>query len=617
MKRQSVSRLIGVGVGPGDPELVTVKAVRVLREADVVLVPVLAAPEVEPGRAETIIRAYVGADRIRRLEFALNDTGGVTPRRAGAWHAAAAAVAEEFAAGAATVAFGTLGDPNLYSTFSYLAQTVRELVPEVTVETVAGITAMQDLASRAGVSLAEGTEPVTLVPLNGGVAALDQALARGGTVVGYKVGAAASPAPHILRDRLRSAGRLDTAIIGARLGLRDELIAPAEDFLTAPPPVSAQAPAPPNTDIPDIPYLSTLIVPAIRASHVGSSLAAPQPNHSNVTSLWSGQHQCHIAVVAPRAEAAEPGTQAPEPGTHAPEPGTHAPEPGTHAPEPGTQAPEPRDQGNSVGRVVFVGAGPGAPDLLTHRGARAISDADIVIWASSLVDHRILAHASPRAEIVDSAKLPMEQLLPYYQRAAEHNLTIARVHSGDPSLWGAIQEQLEQCEALGLDTQVVPGVSSFTAVAAAIQRELTIPEVAQSVILTRLGGGKTPMPPGEQVKELARHGTTMALFLSAARSGQLQDELEQGGYPPDTPCVIAYQVTWPDELILQTTLGGLAATIKDHKLWKHTLVLVGPALAATGTRSHLYHPGHFHGYRKADRQARQQLRQTAKRQDGP
>jgi len=250
--------LVGVGVGPGDPELVTVKAVRVLREADVVLVPVLAVPipgpagpghagSPEPGRAETIIRAYVAADRVKRLQFALNDTGGVTPRRAAAWQAAAAVVAEEFAAGAATVAFGTLGDPNLYSTFSYLAQTVRELVPGVTVQTVAGITAMQDLASRASLSLAEGTEQLTLVPLNGGVAALDQALARGGTVVGYKVGAAASPAPGILRDRLQAAGRLDGAVIGARLGLPGELIAPASDLLRPPAPPPPGAPPPPPT----------------------------------------------------------------------------------------------------------------------------------------------------------------------------------------------------------------------------------------------------------------------------------------------------------------------------------------------------------------------------------
>jgi len=232
----------------------------------------------------------------------------------------------------------------------------------------------------------------------------------------------------------------------------------------------------------------------------------------------------------------------------------------------------------------------------------------VVIWASSLVHADVPRHARPGAEIVDSAALPMEGVLPYYERAARDGLRVARVHSGDPSLWGAVQEQVEQCAALGLDAEIVPGVSSFTAVAARIGRELTIPEVAQSVILTRLGGGKTPMPPRERVAEFARHGTTMALFLSAARSGQLQQELLAGGYPPDTPCVVAFQVSWPDELILWCALADLAATVREHKLWKHTLVLVGPGLAAAGSRSHLYHPGHFHGYRKADRQARAQLR---------
>jgi precorrin-4/cobalt-precorrin-4 C11-methyltransferase len=153
----------------------------------------------------------------------------------------------------------------------------------------------------------------------------------------------------------------------------------------------------------------------------------------------------------------------------------------------------------SIGSVTFIGAGPGAPDLITVRGAAAIAAADVVIWASSLVHPGVLEHAHDGAEVVDSAELPMEGVLPYYQRAAEQGLSVARVHSGDPALWGAVQEQLDRCAELGLATEIVPGVSSFTAVAAAIGRELTIPEVAQSVILTRLGGGKTPMPPGERV----------------------------------------------------------------------------------------------------------------------
>jgi precorrin-4/cobalt-precorrin-4 C11-methyltransferase len=199
-------------------------------------------------------------------------------------------------------------------------------------------------------------------------------------------------------------------------------------------------------------------------------------------------------------------------------------------------------------------------------------------------------------------------VLPVYERAAREGLSVARIHSGDPALWGAVQEQLDRCRALGLATEIVPGVSAFSAVAAVVQRELTIPEVAQSVILTRLGGGKTPMPPGEEVADFARHGTTMAIFLSAARSGQLQAELLEGGYPGDTPVVVAYQATWPDELVVTCTVDSLEATVKEHKLWKHTLFLVGPALAASGTRSHLYHPGHFHGFRRADPSARKALR---------
>jgi precorrin-4/cobalt-precorrin-4 C11-methyltransferase len=261
-------------------------------------------------------------------------------------------------------------------------------------------------------------------------------------------------------------------------------------------------------------------------------------------------------------------------------------------------------------KVWFVGAGPGAADLLTLRAASVIAAADVVVWAASLVHPDVLAHARPDALIVDSATLPLEGVRPLYERARAEDLVVARIHSGDPALWGAVQEQRELCDELGLAHETVPGVSAYAAVAAIAGRELTVPEVAQTVILTRLGGGKTPMPAGEDLRALAAHGTTMAIFLSAARSGQLQAELLSGGYPADTPALVAYQATWPDELVVECTVATLAETVKAHKLWKHTLFLIGPALGASGSRSHLYHPGHFHGFRRADPAARQALRQA-------
>ena len=262
----------------------------------------------------------------------------------------------------------------------------------------------------------------------------------------------------------------------------------------------------------------------------------------------------------------------------------------------------------SNGSVVFIGAGPGAADLITVRGASAIGRADIVIWAASLVHPDVLCYARAGAEIVDSSQLPMEGVLPLYQRAVRDGLTVARIHSGDPALWGAVGEQVAECDALGLAVEIIPGVSAFTALAAAEHLELTVPEVTQSVILTRLEGGKTPMPPGESIRAFAAHGTTMAIFLSAARSHVLQDELLAGGYPPDTAVIIGYQVSWPDELIVRCTVATLEQTTKQHRLWKHTLFLVGPGLNSHDTRSHLYHPGHFHGFRRADRAARRVLK---------
>lgn len=253
------------------------------------------------------------------------------------------------------------------------------------------------------------------------------------------------------------------------------------------------------------------------------------------------------------------------------------------------------------GEVVFVGAGPGASDLITLRGARVIAEADIVIWASSLVDEGIVAGARPDALVIDSASASLEDITPLYQRAHDEALLVARVHTGDPSIYGATAEQRRICESVGIPHRTIPGVSAFSAAAARMDAEITVPEVSQSLILTRLEGGRTPMPPRETVRGFAAHGATMALYLSAARNKVLQAELLAGGYPDDTPCIVGYRVSWPDELMLRCRLDELSATMKQHKLWKHTVVLVGPALAEESTtRSHLYHPGFRHEFRASD-----------------
>jgi precorrin-4/cobalt-precorrin-4 C11-methyltransferase len=253
------------------------------------------------------------------------------------------------------------------------------------------------------------------------------------------------------------------------------------------------------------------------------------------------------------------------------------------------------------GEVVFVGAGPGAADLITVRGATVIAAADIVIWASSLVDAAVVADTKPGALVVDSASASLEDITPLYQRAFEEDLLVARVHTGDPSIYGATAEQRRLCDQIGIAHRTIPGVSAFSAAAARADVEITVPQVAQSLVLTRMEGGRTPMPPRETVRGFAAHGTTMALYLSAARNKALQEELLAGGYPPETPCIIGYRVSWPDELLLRCRLAELSATMKAHKLWKHTVVLVGPALAPdTETRSHLYHPGFRHEFRDSD-----------------
>jgi precorrin-4/cobalt-precorrin-4 C11-methyltransferase len=251
------------------------------------------------------------------------------------------------------------------------------------------------------------------------------------------------------------------------------------------------------------------------------------------------------------------------------------------------------------GRVLFVGAGPGAADLITLRGARAISASDILLWARSLVmEELVLEHARDSAELIDSAPLTLEDQREIYERAARDGLVVARIHSGDPSVYSAVGEQIRILERIGLPYEIVPGVGSLSAAAAALGQELTVPELAQSLILTRREG-RSPMPAGERLEGFARHGTTIALFLSIARPAELRDELLAGGYAPETPCAVVHRASWPDERVVRCPLGELAERVREAGIERQALVIVGPGLRAASTRSHLYDPTYGHRFRGA------------------
>jgi precorrin-4/cobalt-precorrin-4 C11-methyltransferase len=253
--------------------------------------------------------------------------------------------------------------------------------------------------------------------------------------------------------------------------------------------------------------------------------------------------------------------------------------------------------------VSFIGAGPGAPDLLTIRGKQRIESADVVIYADSLVHPGIAAFAPPGALIHGSASLTLEQTVELIVSSARGGKRIVRVQSGDPSVYGAMHEQLARLEAAGIPYEIIPGVSAAFAAAAALRVELTVPDVTQTVIFTRLAG-RVPMPEHEKLRDLATHGASLAIFLSIPMIDRVVEELLAGGYAPNTPAAVAYRVTWEDEQILRGTLSDIAAKTKAAKLQLQALILVGPALdetlrrSETDHRSNLYNPAYTQRHRR-------------------
>ncbi len=259
--------------------------------------------------------------------------------------------------------------------------------------------------------------------------------------------------------------------------------------------------------------------------------------------------------------------------------------------------------------VSFIGAGPGDPELLTVRGQRLIREADVVIYTDSLVHPGVAALARPGAEVHGSAGLTLEQLVELMAGSVAQGKRVARVHTGDPSIFGAVQEQVAALEARGVPCSVVPGVSSVFAAAAALGVELTAPELSQTVILTRMEG-RTPMPPGEKLRDLARHQATLVLFLSVTLLDEVVAELLAGGYPPETPAAVAHRVTWEDQKVVRGTLADIAARVREAHIHSHALILVGKVLGQevrgerVAYRSRLYDPSFSHGYRKAGQEGR-------------
>ena len=248
--------------------------------------------------------------------------------------------------------------------------------------------------------------------------------------------------------------------------------------------------------------------------------------------------------------------------------------------------------------VYFIGAGPGAVDLITIRGAELLKRADVIIYAGSLVNPELLNYAKNTCSIYNSAEMTLEEVIDVLVSENSEDKILVRLHTGDPSIYGAIKEQMDLLKEHRIEYEVVPGVSSFCGAAAALKAEYTLPGVSQTVILSRMEG-RTPVPSEEEIARLASHKASMVLFLTSSLIDKLTEKLLEGGYQEDTPAAIVYKATWPDQKVIRTTVGGLAASAKENDITKTALILIGDFLSGEYERSKLYDKTFTHEFRKA------------------
>lgn len=491
------SGVYGVGVGPGDPSLVTLRAASILGAADLVIAP--KARDGAESVALSIAREHLSEPcEVFEAVFPMNDDAQA---RLVAARGAAERLADVARRGGVAVLI-TLGDPMTYSTWGYTLRELQDDHPDIPVETVPGITSYSAAAAKLGRPLAEGDEPLLIVPGTGGLG-LERALEVADNVVVLKAG--------------RSLGRLaeEARSVGADLGV------------------------------------------ARRLGHADEAVS------TDAAGIPVGTDYLTLAIAHRDAGVPEVGMVADPPP------------------------------------IDFVGAGPGDPELVTVAGMRALQSADLVLWAGSLVPEEVLDWTSPDCEVVDSAGLALDAQIDVMAEAWRAGKRVVRLHTGDPSLFGATAEQWELLDAASVPYRVVPGVSSFLASAAALPAELTLPEVSQTVIIAR-AAGRTPVPEGQDLASLAAHRATMAIFLSAGHAETVAGQLLEH-YPQETPAAIIQRASWPEQRVERCTVGTLASTFAETGIDRTAMILVGDSLAgANGRRSHLYDRSFAHGYREGE-----------------
>ena len=251
----------------------------------------------------------------------------------------------------------------------------------------------------------------------------------------------------------------------------------------------------------------------------------------------------------------------------------------------------------NINKVHFVGAGPGDKELITLKGYKLLSNADVVIYAGSLVNPALLEYCKEGCEIHDSAYMNLQEIIDVMEKGIKEGKSVVRLQTGDFSIYGSIREQVEDLAKLDIDYDCTPGVSSFLGASSALGVEYTVPEVSQSVVITRMEG-RTPVPPKESIESFAQHQTSMVIFLSVQEIEKVVEKLIAGGYPKTTPIAVIYKATWPDEKVVKGTLEDIAAKVKENNIKKTALIMVGEFLGTTYNNSKLYDKDFKHEYRK-------------------